>query len=125
MMSNKFSQLPIVVVSLTVLSDSEGGRSSPMFDQPLYQPHIVIGDPHQKEALVNDDGVCMEDYLGVRFLGDGRLLDVGKEYKVELLLMYYPKVDYRSVVPGATFTLREGGKVVAFGQIISYVKSRN
>jgi hypothetical protein len=32
--------------------------------------------------------------------------------------MYHPRVDYDAVCVGATFTLREGGKVVGFGTVM-------
>jgi hypothetical protein len=33
--------------------------------------------------------------------------------------MYWPDEDYSNIVPGATFTLREGPKVVGFGKVLS------
>ena len=121
-MSSELSQLPKVGATLTVLSESEGGRSSPIFDQSLYRPHIVIGDPHQRAAIVGPDGNCTEDYLGIIFFGDGRPLVSGRVHEVQFALMYYPRVDYSAVVMGATFTVREGGRVVAFGEITSDVQ---
>jgi hypothetical protein len=35
----------------------------------------------------------------------------------EFVLMYYPQPEHESVVPGATFTIREGAKVVGHGQV--------
>jgi hypothetical protein len=55
--------------------------------------------------------------LGVTFTGDGQELSVGVEHSVTLLLVYFPDVDYTGLIPGATFTIREGGKVVGFGEV--------
>ncbi len=40
-----------------------------------------------------------------------------KPYLVELALIYNPHPAYESLVPGATFTIREGAKVVGYGQV--------
>ena len=111
---------PEVVARVTFLAPDEGGRPVPAHDSPLYRPHIVIGDPGQREALyVQGHGrLGAETYLGVCFTGDGRLLAVGVPAVVRLRLMYFPKVDYSTVVPGATFTIREGGRVVGYGDIV-------
>ncbi len=121
-MTIDLSQLPKVKATLTVLSESEGGRCSPILDHPLYRPHIVIGDPQQRTAIVGPDGKGTENYLGINFFGDGRPLMPGREHKVGFALVYYPKVDYSEAVKGATFTVREGSRVVAFGQITSDVQ---
>ncbi len=44
-------------------------------------------------------------------------MPVGEAFPVTLILMYAPSDIYSNVVPGATFTLREGGKVVGHGEI--------
>ena len=91
-MTSEISESPKVKATLTVLSESEGGRSTPIRDQPLYRPHIVIGAPHQGTAIVDRDGNCTEHYLGVNFMGDGRVLTSGQKHEVEFALMYYPNV---------------------------------
>ena len=40
---------------------------------------------------------------------------------VTLELMYHPRVCYSDVVPGATFTIREGGRVVGYGRVTDRV----
>jgi hypothetical protein len=35
----------------------------------------------------------------------------------ELVLVYWPHPVYESLVPGATFTIREGAQVVGYGQV--------
>ena len=115
--SSELSQLPRVKAILTVLTRSEGGRRSPFPDHTDYRPHIVVGDPRQRVTTVGPDGKSTEQYLGINFMGCGRVLMPGQEHEVEFALVYHPRVDYSEVVKGATFTVREGGRVVAFGQI--------
>ena len=56
------------------------------------------------------------EYLGVRFVGGPQpVFDVPAVF--ELFLMY-PEVDYSPLVPGAAFTVREGGRVVAKGRVL-------
>jgi hypothetical protein len=43
----------------------------------------------------------------------------GETVGVTLDLMYHPRVDYGAVQPNATFTIREGGKVVGFGRPVA------
>ena len=57
--------MPRVRVCVTFLSAAEGGRQSPVLDQPLYRPHIVIGDPGQRRATADEDGFGNEEYLGI------------------------------------------------------------
>ena len=85
-------------------------------------PHIVIGDPNQRRATVDDTGCAHEDYLGVRLMGNGEVLNPGLEHRIVVALMCYPQVDYSAVTKGATFTMREGGRVVAFGGVVSDVQ---
>lgn len=49
-----------------------------------------------------------DTYLGVAFLSGSDKVEFNKSYLVELGLIYYPHPAYESVVPGATFTIREG-----------------
>jgi hypothetical protein len=32
--------------------------------------------------------------------------------------MYFPQVTYAEAIPGATFTLREGARIIGFGTIL-------
>ena len=84
-------------------------------------PHIVIGDPAQREALVSADHRVLERYLGVWIRDAPDELVPGLTEEVTLVLMYWPDEKYEEVEPGATFTLREGPKIVGFGHIISNV----
>jgi hypothetical protein len=61
----------------------------------------------------------------VCFLGNGRVLELGQRYEVDLALVYHPHVSYDTVIKGATFTVREDGRVVAFGEVLADPKTRD
>jgi hypothetical protein len=82
-------------------------------------PHIVVGDPSQREAQIGPGSLLTERYLGVWVKDAPDELSPGKSADVTLVLMYWPEEKYEDVSPGATFTLREGPKVVGFGQVLS------
>lgn len=86
-------------------------------DSPSYRPHLVVGDPERRFAIVDDGGRGEEAYLGVHFTGSGQPLPPGVEHTVELSLVY-PGVDYSALVAGARFTIQEGGKIVGFGRVL-------
>lgn len=94
---------PRVSVAVTFLSSEQGGRSQKANDSPRYRPHLVVGNPEQRVPLTDGSGTGIEDYLGVQFTGDGREL---------------PRVDYSALSAGATFTVREGGRVIGFGRVL-------
>lgn len=62
--------------------------------------------------------VRAENYIGVRFVEGPPALEAGKPARVTLELMYEPEVDYAHLVPGATFSVREGGKTVGTGTVV-------
>ena len=115
------SKYPRIKAEVTFLPESEGGRTVPprcpsVQENVSYQPHIVIGDPNQRQAVIRGNEI-QETYLGVVLLSGPDRLEFGEQYLVDLGLMYYPQVAYESVVPGATFTIREGPHIVGFGQV--------
>jgi len=113
------NQSPTIRVSLTFLTAEEGGRTTSTADSPLYRPHLVVGDPHQRVPLHDDQGMCSENYLGVQFMGSGRELLLGVAYEVQLRLVFHPSLDYSQLVVGSTFTVREAGRVVGSGVVLS------
>lgn len=60
-----------------------------------------------------------EHYLGVWVTDAPDELSPGHSAVVTLILMYWPDEPYLDVIPGATFTLREGGNIVGFGSVTS------
>jgi translation elongation factor EF-Tu-like GTPase len=114
------SACPTIEVDVTFLSISEGGRQHPLYFGAYpgqYWPHLVVGDPKQRKAIVRDGNVLIEEYLGVTFLDGPEVIHPGDSFAAKLSLMYHPDVDYSAVVPGATFTIREGGQIVGFGRV--------
>ena len=108
---------PTITASVTFLAQAEGGRSKCPKDSPLYRPHLVIGNPNHRVALTDEHGDGVEHYLGVQFTGKGTDLVFGVEHKVTLKLIYHANVDYSALREGATFTIREGGRIVSFGRV--------
>ncbi len=116
----------MIAARLTLLAEEDGGRKTPLSTSAygnVYRPHIVIGDPGQRESVVVErDGypnVLAEEYLGIAF-SDGPKTDPlpqGVPLEIVLSLCYGPSAMYDTVVPGATFTLREGPKVIGFGEV--------
>jgi len=86
-------------------------------------PHIVLGDPSQRKAIVGPHNTILERYLGVWISDAPDELVPGNPTEVKLYLMYWPKEQYDGMIQGATFTLREGGLVVGFGSVLSEKES--
>ena len=81
-------------------------------------PHIVVQDRSVRQAATVGN-VLTEAYKGVAFTDPPADLTAGAPGISGLVLMYYPEVDYADVQPGATFTVREGGKVVGHGVVLA------
>ena len=104
--------------SVTFLSPSAGGRSRPALNSPLYRPHVVVGNPNQRKALLGPNGDATESYLGIQFTGNGAELTFGVAHEVTLVLTFAPDVDYSQFAQRATFTIREGAHIVGFGHVL-------
>jgi hypothetical protein len=111
-------EYPQIEAEVTFLSEFERGRMTLPSDLSTraYRPHIVVGDPNQREAVIRGNEI-QEEYLGVVFLAGPERLEFSKPTRVQLGLLYYPNVRYDSLVPGATFTIREGARIVGFGRV--------
>lgn len=109
----------VVEADLTFLPPHKGAHSH--LNKKLkglgYRPHIVIGDPTQREALVGPGNVLLETYCGVAFSHGPDHIEPTVPYQVRMVLMYWPHEICNPVVPGATFTLREGRNILGFGKI--------
>jgi hypothetical protein len=80
-------------------------------------PHVVVGDPGQRQARM--PGMTpTEDYLGVLVTEGLDEIAPGATAEVTLRLMYWPGVNYEQLVTGATFTLREGARIIGFGHVL-------
>ncbi|MEQ8836540.1 MAG: hypothetical protein RID07_07020, partial [Lacipirellulaceae bacterium] len=115
------SEFTHVIAKVTFLKTEEGGRQkAPAFrTSHKYFPHVVVQSPDAREATRDENGYLVEDYLGVQFIDDPNDYELGQTAEVKLLLFYHPRVDYSKLVPDATFTIREGGKIVGFGAVQS------
>ena len=75
-------------------------------------PHVVIGDPAQREARISGNTIT-EHYLGVWVADAPDEIPRDGSAAITLRLMYWPEEKYEQLVPSATFTLQEGPKIVA------------
>src|SRR2546422_984983 len=113
--------IPMLETELTLLSAEEGGRRWPLdlsHRDAFYRPHLVVGDPGQRHALVDAHGVSTEEYLGVQFVPAALTLAPGDRGIIRMQLIFYPECNYDRLTPGVTFTVREGGQVVGYGRIL-------
>ena len=80
----------------------------------------MIGPITQRVAKL-EGRTLVENYQGVLFLDENLEIEPGQTVEVTLALVYYckPNFIYEDVLPGATFTLREGASIVGFGTILS------
>ena len=81
-------------------------------------PHVVVGDPGQREARISGNTITEHD-LGVLVTDAPDEIPPGGTAEITLRLMYWPGEKYEQLVAGATFTVREGPKIAGFGQALS------
>jgi translation elongation factor EF-Tu-like GTPase len=112
------NKLARIEAEVTFLPASEGGRREPpaLLSGGGYRPHLVVGDPNQRRAITIGNEI-QETYLGVAFLSGPEKVELGESFIAELVLLYWPHPVYESLVPGATFTIREGAQVVGYGRV--------
>src|ERR1700730_18203486 len=75
-----------------------------------YRPHLVIGDPNQRQAIIADGNRLTEEYIGIAFDDGPAVPEVDVEMVAVLTLMYFPHPMYDRLKPAVTFTVREGPK---------------
>lgn len=109
--------IPTASVTVTFLSPEIGGRNTmPNFsEKPLYRPHIVVQDPSIRHATYDDAGMCNEHYMGIEFVAGPDDADFDVPLQCTLRFTYFPRVNYSTAIHGETFTVREGGRIVAYG----------
>lgn len=109
-----------VTLKARFFSSDEGGRSTlfpDMLSKGIYRPHLVVGDPDNKIAEKDSDNKLIEDYLGVEFISQSSSLVADKDIIAKVRLIY-SGVDYSALTKNATFTIREGGKIVGNGIVL-------
>jgi hypothetical protein len=112
-------KLAHVEAEVIFIPSAEGGRETPpilVWEADSYRPHIVVGDPKQRRAVTIGNRI-QETYLGMVFLSGPEVVAFSEPILVEMGLLYYPNPMYDVLVPGATFTIREGPKVVGYGEV--------
>ncbi len=108
-----------VVANVTFLTEEQGGRKRPAWNSREFRTHVVVSDPGQHEVNTAEDGRTLtERHLHACLDGDGEELTQGIENEVLLVLACYRAVENERLVPGATFTLREGGRIVGHGRVV-------
>jgi hypothetical protein len=132
---------PKIECEVTFLAKSEEGwgRSTvPFLNGNTYRPHLVVGDPNQRQPILtthsyeveNTDGSKSvrttdkwidEEYVGISFDAGPENAVLEESVRVKLILMFWPGPQYEKLQPGNKFTVREGGTVVGFGSILSAI----
>lgn len=87
-----------------------------------YRPHLVIGVPNQRRAVVSDGNRLTEEYIRVAFHDGPETVETDTEMLAVLTPMYFPHPMYGKLKPGVTFTVREGAQVVGYGAVRRWVK---
>lgn len=115
-----------------------GKTVKPILNGNWYRPHLVIGDPNQREAVFTThtyevehpdgsksthttDRWIDEVYAGISFDSGPENFEFDKPVRTKVSLMFWPGPQYEKVQPGETFTVREGPTVVGFGKVLSKV----
>jgi hypothetical protein len=113
-----------IEAEVTFIPESEGGRKNPPehLTGNVYRPHLVIGDPTQHQARLIGNFID-EEMLGIAFTSGPEKVRAGQTFIAILQLAFYPHPAYDALVPGTTFTIREGPKIVASGRVIGPTNS--
>ena len=116
---------PKIEAEITFLSEADGGRKSPpsILSGCVYRPHLVVGDPKQRRAITSGNA-SLEKYIGVAFSSCPEKVEANIPFTAQLELIYYPDPIYDALVLGATFTIREGAKIVGYGRVMKRIISR-
>jgi hypothetical protein len=104
---------PIVTATLTLLPELERPRNTGWRG---YRPHIVV-EPLTPDMATRRANMATDRYQSVVFLDEYVTIAPGDTKEVILGLWAYPDNQYENVIPGATFTLREGPHIAGYGTI--------
>lgn len=109
-----------ILVELVFLTAEEGGRQKPpTFEAAsVYRPHLVVQGRDVRETRMRERNVIDEIYLGVSFIGGPKEFFLGELIVCTLRLDYYPSIEYADLKNGASFTLREGCRIVGHGTVL-------
>ncbi len=113
-------QFEVVRAEVRFLPADEGGRkTAPRLDGTLassYRPHLVVGDSTHDVRW--PDGRLGKYYIAIAFVGGPSQVALGETVAARFVFMF-PEQGTAAVVPGVTFTLREGARIVAEGRVAS------
>jgi hypothetical protein len=109
-----------IEAEVVFLTEREGGRkaSMPQLSGNSYRPHLVIGDPTQRQAKLLGN-YSFEEMLGIAFTSAPNNVQPGESFTATIQLAFYPYAGYDALVPGTTFTIREVPKIVAYGRVLT------
>jgi hypothetical protein len=117
---------------IVILSPEEGGRATQLSAGVVYQgrymPHIVLQPREIRQAQVEmRQGMrwITDEYHSVAFWNGPDPIPNSIPFIVTMLLMHTHRVAYDGVVPGAEFTIREGGKIIGHGTVLNRVTDSN
>jgi translation elongation factor EF-Tu-like GTPase len=112
---------PTVTAEIVFLGRAEGGRQLPpdLSQACRYRPHLVVQDRDVRRAIFDDKNVVSEEYLSVTFLEGPPQVRFGESAQCILELVYFPELSYSNLESGATFTVREGARVVGHGVVLA------
>jgi hypothetical protein len=113
-----------IEAEVVLLSKEDGGRSTPLLPIAYgggLRPHIVLQDRSVRKPKVGmRDGhpnYILDEYLSVAFWSGPDPIPIGSPFLLTMYLWCYPDPMYDGCTPGASFTLREGGKIFGHGEI--------
>jgi hypothetical protein len=115
------AHVPAIEAEVTFLLAEEGGRpQAPGPPFARYMPHLVVQAPEVREAAIVDNRP-VEEYLGVCFTDGPADYRQGEPGRFWMDLMYYPASLYEDLQEAATFTVREGHRIVGYGRVLKRV----
>lgn len=133
------NRLPRIECQVTFHDDLDDWPQSwpKAFNGCVYRPHIVVGDPSQRKAVLTNkvldaeysDGTSYqfvtdkyidEVYCGVLFENGPENPELGMPFQVTLIPMFWPDDTRPKLERGMTFTIREGAKIVGYGTVFQW-----
>ncbi|HXD32242.1 MAG TPA: hypothetical protein VN643_14055 [Pyrinomonadaceae bacterium] len=90
-------------------ADRHSARLKPYFRRQVVEAKV-------RSLFPNQDPAEILQLPGVVFVAGPEHVVPGQPLEAEAVLIYYPLPEHDAVVPGATFTIREGARVVGYGR---------
>ncbi len=109
---------PVTLLRVSVQMRSSLGSARALSSRN-YWPHFVVGEPDQQAAILGPDNTLVEEHLGVCVWAGPAELQPGQAAELDVALPYSPEI-YAKLTPGATFTIREGSKIVGSGRVLAH-----